>query len=104
MNKEEILEKSRMENKNQDERERTVAAQANTYGMLGMAVIFIILFLIRFFVKGGNAYDLFAMYFGFIAVSSVYRWKVLGGKAAAVSAVMMSVITVIWMVLYIIYG
>ena len=55
MNKEEILAKSRQENQYQDERDKMISAQAGTYGAIGMAVLFVVLFLIRLLMKGGTA-------------------------------------------------
>ncbi len=104
MNKEEILAKSRKENQYHDERDRQISAQATTYGALGMAVMFVILFVIRVFMKGGTSYDLFAMYFGFLAVSSIYKLKLLKGKTEIFTAIIYTIITSIWLILYILKG
>lgn len=101
MNKEEILEKSKQDNQKQDEREKAVFAQSTIYGASGMAVLFLILFLIRCFIKGGTAYDLFTMYFGYLAVSEIYKWKILKGAKERFNAIIYSFTTVIWLILYV---
>lgn len=101
MNKEEILEKSKKENRYHDEREQSISSQAMTYGALGMAVMFVILFCVRLFLKGGTSYDLLAMYFGYLAVSSIYKWRLLKGKKECFSAIIYSVVSIVWLVLYI---
>ena len=100
MNKEEILAKSRQENQYQDERDKMISAQAGTYGAIGMAVLFVVLFLIRLLMKGGTAYDLLAMYFGYLAVTNIYKSTLLKGKTEIFAAVIYSIITLVWLVLY----
>ena len=101
MNKEAILERSRRENYYQDERSKVEAAQSMAFGALGMAGIFIVLFLLRLFYKGGTAYDLFAMYFGFLAVSSIYSYRLLKDKKHLMSSVCYVLCTLVWLILYI---
>ena len=101
MNKEEILAKSRQENQYQDERDKMISAQAGTYGAIGMAVLFVVLFLIRLLMKGGTAYDLLAMYFGYLAVTNIYKSTLLKGKTEIFAAVIYSIITLVWLVLYV---
>ena len=62
-----------VENKGLDERERQLLAQANTVG-LALLAVFLVLFLIELFVKGGKSYDLLAMLSGFLSVSSFCRY------------------------------
>ena len=54
MDREEILAKSRLENRRWDERERRMADEAGTWGMIAMAAAVVSVFLIRMFFKGGN--------------------------------------------------
>lgn len=100
MTKEEILERSRKENRYSDERDKIILAQSTTYGAIGMAIMFVILFSIRLFIKGEQAYDLFAMYFSFLAVSSLYQYKLLKSKGKLKSAIIYLLITITWLVLY----
>ena len=65
MDKDEILKKSRQENRNGDERVKLESDKASTFGMVGMALVFFALFLIRFFRDGEAAYDLFAVFSAF---------------------------------------
>ncbi len=101
MNKEEILAKSRQENQYQDERDKMISAQAGTYGAIGMAVLFVVLFLIRLLMKGGTAYDLLAMYFGYLAATNIYKSTLLKGKTEIFAAVIYSIVTLVWLVLYV---
>ncbi len=54
MDKDEILKKSRQENRNGDERVKLESDKASTFGMVGMALVFFALFLIRFFLGTGR--------------------------------------------------
>lgn len=49
MDREEILAKSRLENRRWDERERRMADEAGTWGMIAMAAAVVSVFLIRMF-------------------------------------------------------
>jgi hypothetical protein len=74
MNKEEILEKSREENKNQDIFEKEVLRDAGTIGAIVASILATIFFVIQIFVGGGMNYGLYAVVFsipttGFIVKS-----------------------------------
>lgn len=51
--------------------------------------------------KGGTAYDLLAMYFGYLAVTNIYKSTLLKGKTEIFAAVIYSIITLVWLVLYV---
>ena len=63
MNREEILEKSRKENKNQDVYENEVIIQGNRYACIAAAVLATIFFVIQIFTGGGMNYGLYAVVF-----------------------------------------
>ena len=63
MNKEEILEKSRAENKNRDIYEQEVLKQAGTGAVMVMMVLATIFFTIQIFVGGGMNLGLWALVF-----------------------------------------
>lgn len=53
MDREEILAKSRLENRRWDERERRMADEAGTWGVIAMAAAVVSVFLIRMFLRVG---------------------------------------------------
>ena len=63
MNKEEILAKSRAENKNKDVYEIEVLKQANSCGIIVMAVLATIFFTVQIFVGGGHNWGMWALVF-----------------------------------------
>ena len=64
MNKEEILEMSRAENKNKDIYEQEVLKQAGTSAVIVMMVLATIFCVVQIFVGGGMNYGLWALVFG----------------------------------------
>ena len=99
--KEKILARSREENKGLDERERQLLAQANTVGLVGLLAVFLVLFLIELFVKGGKSYDLLAMLSGFLSVSSFCRYYYIRKKLLLLTGCLWLFCTVVWIALYI---
>ena len=63
MNKDEILERSRRENKNQDIYGKEVIIKGNRYACIAAAVLATIFFVIQIFVGGGINYGLYAVVF-----------------------------------------
>lgn len=63
MNKEEILERSRKENKNQDIYEKEVIIQGNRYACIAVGVLATIFFVIQIFTGGDMNYRLYAVVF-----------------------------------------
>lgn len=63
MNKEEILERSRKENKNQDIYEKEVIIQGNRYAYIAAGVLATIFFVIQIFTGGDMNYRLYAVVF-----------------------------------------
>ena len=100
-NKETILAKSREENKGLGERERQLLTRANTVGLIGLLAVFLVLFLVQAFVKGGKSYDLLAMLSGFLAVSNLYRYHVIRNMLQLLTGCCWLLCTVVWIALYI---
>ena len=100
-NKETILAKSREENKGLDERERQLLTRANTVGLIGLLAVFLVLFLVQAFVKGGKSYDLLAMLSGFLSVSSFCRYYYIRKKLLLLTGCLWLFCTVVWIALYI---
>ena len=63
VNKEEILERSRKENKNQDIYEKEVIIQGNRYACIAAGVLATLFFVIQIFTGGGMNYGLYAVVF-----------------------------------------
>ena len=63
MNKEEILEKSRAENRNKDIYEKEVLKQAGTSAVIVMMVLATIFFVVQIFVGGGINWGIWALVF-----------------------------------------
>ena len=73
MNKEEILEKSRMENKNQDIFEKEVMKEGGNIGAIVAMILATIFFVIQIFVGGGMNYGLYAVVFSIFASGFVVK-------------------------------
>ena len=63
MNKEEILEKSRAENKNKDIYEQEILKQANSSAVIVMMVLATVFFAVQIFVGGGTNWGIWALVF-----------------------------------------
>ena len=63
MNKEEILEKSRAENKNKDIYEQEILKQANSSAVIVMMVLATVFFAVQIFVGGGMNWGIWALVF-----------------------------------------
>jgi len=73
MNKEEILERSRMENKNQDFFEKEVVKEGGNIGAIVAIVFATIFFVIQIVVGEGINYGLFAVIFSISATGYVIK-------------------------------
>lgn len=63
MNKEEILEKSRAENRNKDIYEKEVLKQASTSAVIVMMILAASFFVVQIFVGGGTNWGIWALVF-----------------------------------------
>lgn len=104
MDREEILAKSRLENRCWDERERKMADEAGTWGIIAVAVAVVCIFLIRMFFKGGNPYDLFAILFVYLAAANAYKWNKARSRRTFLVAVLYGVIALGWTCAYVVAG
>lgn len=73
MNKEEILKRSRTENKNQDVYEKEVTRDAANYGACAAGILATIFFIVQIFVGGGMNYGLYAVVFAIPAAGFIYK-------------------------------
>lgn len=101
MNREDILAKSRQENRYQDEHDQYVTARAALSGASFMTVLFLVLCVIRHLLKEGPSFDLFTMYFGYWTVSSTYRYHFLHNLSDIPQILISAALTVVCLILYI---
>ena len=80
MNKEEILERSRKENKNQDIYEKEVIIQGNRYACIAVGVLATIFFVIQIFTGGDMNYGLYAVVFSMPMAGFWVKYKRLHKK------------------------
>lgn len=100
MDKEEILAKSREENRNGDERDREIANKASMYGFIGMSAAYVVMLLLEVFLKGRPGYGYMFMFSVFLLVSSISRYKMSGSKAMLFAAVCWTICSAVWFMLY----
>lgn len=73
MNKDEILEKSRRENKNQDEFDKQVVLEGSRAGIVVAAILATIFLLVQIYMDGGMNYGMYGMLFAMMASMSVVK-------------------------------
>ena len=100
MNKEEILEKSRQENRGGDEREQMLSTKAKAFGFLGMGIMVIVLFCIKI-ARNESVYDLFAVYCSFFAVSDMLQYHFLRKKIHLWMAILSVFAAIVFFILYV---
>ena len=71
MDKEEILAKSRQENRNGDERDREIASRSALVGFVGMSAAYVVMLLLEVFLKGRTGYNLIVLFSVLLATSGV---------------------------------
>lgn len=81
MNKENILERSRKENKNGDEREKQVDLASYAYGAIFLIVSFVALVITKILVKGNGINDILFMFEMYISALFLYKYKKLKTKS-----------------------
>lgn len=104
MDKEEILAKSRAENRNGDERDREIASKASMFGFIGMSAAYVVMMLLEIFLKGRAGYGYIFLFSVFLAISGFSRYKLGGSKAMLFGTVCWTACSVIWFVLYLAKG
>ncbi len=80
MNKEEVLAKSRAENRNKDVYEIEVLKQANSCGIIAMAVLAVVFFSVQIFVGGGQNWGMWALVFSPCMAASWVKYVKLGRR------------------------
>ena len=100
MNKEEILEKSRKENRGGDERDRAISAKAKIFGVVGFTIMFFVLSYIKM-TRNERISDLLALYFSFFAANDMFCYHLLKEKKYLFTAICFIFSSVIFMILFI---
>ena len=84
MNKEEILEKSRKEGR--DEGREFTDSQGRRYGVSGMCVMFIVLAVFNLY-RGQSNYQILALFFAYLGMEAFGMYRVNGEKIRIVTAI-----------------
>lgn len=80
MKKEEILEKSRQENKNQDIYEKQIITKGGYIGAVCSAILAVAFYIFQILIGQGQNYGLFAIVFCILAVEFTYKYIKLKNK------------------------
>ena len=80
MNKEEILERSRKENKNQDVFEKDIIIKSNRYACIASAILATLFLVVQIFTGGGINYGLYAVVFSMPMAGFWFKYLMLHKK------------------------
>ncbi|VWL91697.1 Uncharacterised protein [Collinsella intestinalis] len=104
MDKAEVLERSRMENRHGDERDRGITIESGTWGAVSLAAATAVVFLVRMLSKGGRPSDLLAILFAYLAAANAYKWsRTRSGWTLLVTA-LYSALALGWLCAYAVVG
>lgn len=101
MNKEEILEKSRIENKNLDLFEREVSQKAGNLAAIIAAILATVFYVIQFFVGLGQNYGLYAVVFSIPATGYLVKALRMKNKKDIVAAAVFIIVTLFFSVTHV---
>lgn len=101
MNKEEILEKSRAENRNKDIYEQEVLKQASTSAVIVMMILATIFFAAQIFVGGGTNWGIWALVFSVNMTTFWAKYRKLRRKHELVIAIAYTILVVAFSVCHI---
>ncbi len=102
MNKEEILEMSRKENKNQDIYEQEVIVSGNRYACIAAGIIATVFFVIQIFTGGGMNFGMYAVVFSMPMACFWFKYIKLHKKHELLVAICYSVCVVSFSAAYIV--
>lgn len=92
MNREEILEKSRVENKNKDIYEQEVLKQASTAAVVVMMALATVFFAVQIFVGGGTNWGIWAVVFSTNMTTFWVKYRKLRRRHELVMAILSTTI------------
>lgn len=101
MNKEEILEKSRAENKNKDIYEQEVIKKSGTYAVVIMMILATIFVAVQIFVGGGMNWGIWALVFSANMATFWVKYVKLRRKHELVMAIAYTILVTVMSVYYI---
>lgn len=101
MNKEEILEKSRAENRNKDIYEQEILKQAITNAVIVMMILATIFFAVQIFVGGGINWGIWALVFSANMTTFWAKYRKLRRKHELVIAIAYTILVVAFSVCHI---
>lgn len=104
MDKAEVLEKSRKENRHGDERDRGIAIESGTWGAVSLAAATAVVYLMRLLSKGGHPFDLLAILFAYLAAANAYKWSRARYGWTLLVTVLYSVLALGWLCAYAVVG
>lgn len=96
MNKGEILERSRKENKNQDVYEKEVMKEGGNIGAVVAAILATIFFVIQIFLGEGMNYGLYAVVFSIPAAGFIVKAVRLKRKREVVAAILYAIAVLVF--------
>ena len=97
MNRDEILSKSRIDNRGGDERERKITQESGVWGAVAMAV-----FMVRVLTKGGDPYDLLAILFTYLAAANAFIWSRTRSNRTLLVAALYGAFAIGWLCAYVV--
>lgn len=101
MKKDEILEKSRKENKNQDLFEKEVSQKGGNMGALVAMILATIFYVIQIFVGGGTNYGLYAVVFSVPAAGYFVKAIKIKKKKDIILAIIYIIVTLFFSMIHI---
>lgn len=100
MDRDEILKRNKQFN-SKDEGEQYVEMKARRFGEIGLCFFFIALILYKF-IKGLPANDLLAVFWGYLGVGYIYKYRFLKTNSSLISAVCGMIAAISFAIAYIV--
>lgn len=85
MDRDEILKRNKQSSK-KDEGEQYIEMQSKRFGEIGLGIFFIVLIIYKF-TKALPANDLLAVFWGYLGVGNLYKYRFLRTKQSLISAI-----------------
>lgn len=104
MNKEEILAKSRNDNKNNDPFYLETRVKGMKYGRIAAIIFCLAFFIIDGFITGNRDYSYYSIFTASFAADYLYRWKKTDNKDDFYAGALMALATIISVVLHFVHG
>ena len=100
MNKEEILAKSRQDNKNHDPYYLEARINGMKYGRIAAIILALTLFIIDWFISGNRNYGYYGIFTASFAADYLYRWKKTDNKDDFYAGALMALATAVSVILH----